>query len=98
MQAGLLVIAPDVGGIGEVVNERTLILVSGEQRVEEYVEAIEAALGDPARFYQRIETRARYVAEHHTWNGLVAALQQTPGYLGEDGTSPTSNETDLNHG
>ena len=98
MQAGLLVIAPDVGGISEVVNERTGVLISGEQRVEHYVEAIETVLRDPARFRQRAENGTRFVTEHHTWNGFVTGLRQIPGYLGDDSASPPPAATQPDEG
>jgi glycosyltransferase involved in cell wall biosynthesis len=46
--SGIPVIAPDVGGISEMIREETGYLVSGPDAVEEFVAYVQAIFSDPA--------------------------------------------------
>lgn len=74
------VVAPDVGGVPELVCEDTGWLVRGARNVAGYVDALEAIRRDPAEARRRAENLARLVRERHCWPRFVETLQSIPGY------------------
>lgn len=79
--AGLPIIAPDVGGIKELINESTGFLVSHAEAVDEYVGYIKRIQGDYHLAMRRAESAKSLIASRHSWASFVQRLSQVPGYL-----------------
>jgi glycosyltransferase involved in cell wall biosynthesis len=81
MKSGLLVVAPDVGGIAEVVDDDSGLLVRNTDEPGAYAEAIERAFRDPETYRRVAENGRRRVAETHTRAAFLETLKTAPGYL-----------------
>jgi glycosyltransferase involved in cell wall biosynthesis len=79
--AGLPVIAPDVGGIKELINDETGFLVSGPEAVGEYVEYIKGIERDYRVVAPKVAAARALIESRHSWQSFVAKLRQAPGYL-----------------
>jgi glycosyltransferase involved in cell wall biosynthesis len=79
--AGLPVIAPDVGGIKEVINESTGFLVSRPDGVEEYVECLKGLLNNSELSSPKVEAARALVATRHSWESFVSSLRRVPQYF-----------------
>jgi glycosyltransferase involved in cell wall biosynthesis len=79
--AGLPVIAPDVGGIKEFINDDTGFLVSGPEESAEYVRHLEAIQRNYQIVVPKIESAQRLIESRHSWASFVSAIEQLPGYL-----------------
>lgn len=79
--AGLPVIAPDVGGVGELINERTGFLVSRADAVEEYVSYIKMILTNPRIADERMIAAKDLIRSRHSWSAFVERLKGVPGYV-----------------
>lgn len=77
----LPVIAPDVGGIGELINDKTGFLVSHAEAVDEYVEMIRHILRNRQIVASKIEAAIQLVETRHSWESFVNRLKQVPGYF-----------------
>jgi glycosyltransferase involved in cell wall biosynthesis len=80
---GLPIVAPDVGGIGEFIDQETGWLVSGPNAVEEYVQALDEIHRSPAAARRRVTAAQRRLLERHTWKAYRESLARLPGYFGE---------------
>jgi len=80
---GLPIVAPDVGGIGEFIDETTGWLVSGPEAVDEYVAALRAIRGDPAEAGRRVGAAQERLLARHSWARFEEVLHAIPGYLHE---------------
>lgn len=81
--AGLPVIAPDVGGVNELINETTGFLVSRPEAVDEYVEYLKIILNNYEVVIPKVEAASALVATRHSWNSFVSSLRQVPQYFSE---------------
>jgi glycosyltransferase involved in cell wall biosynthesis len=88
--AGLPVIAPDVGGIKEVINESTGFLVSRPEAVDEYVAYLRGVLDKPELAAHKVSAAQALVATRHSWEAFVARLRQVPQYFVSEGVSTTT--------
>jgi glycosyltransferase involved in cell wall biosynthesis len=86
MATGLPVIAPLVGGIGELVTEDTGFPVSGPDAVGEYVGRLREVLADRSLAGPRVRAATELLRERHSRKAFVARLREVPGYL--SGASP----------
>lgn len=77
---GIPVIAPDVGGVPELVHEETGYLVHGARNIEGYLEALDAIRRDPDVALERARNLATLVRERHAWSRFSASLRDVPDY------------------
>lgn len=77
---GIPVVAPDVGGVPELVGDDTGYLVRGAGNVEGYVEALESIRRDPAEAARRARNLLALVNERHSWSKFAEALKGIPDY------------------
>lgn len=78
---GIPVIAPTVGGVGELVSAETGYPLPERPTVDDYEQALRAVLADPLDAVVRAERMLERVRTRHSWKAFVAALEQVPGYL-----------------
>jgi glycosyltransferase involved in cell wall biosynthesis len=78
---GLAIVAPDVGGVSELVNAVSGWLVQRFDHVEGYLSALATVLGDPAERCRRAEAARRTVSERHTFEAFANQLAKVPNYL-----------------
>lgn len=78
---GLPIVAPDVGGIAELVSDRTGYLVSPEAGVSDFVLAIREVLASPAESARRVECCQELLRQRHSWASFSSAVVSVPGYL-----------------
>ncbi|MEQ9812304.1 MAG: glycosyltransferase family 4 protein [Azospirillaceae bacterium] len=78
---GLPIVAPDVGGIGEFIDESTGWLVSGPEAIDEYVAALRAIRSDPAEAGRRVAAAQERLVERHSRARFEQVLHAIPGYL-----------------
>lgn len=81
ISAGLPVIAPNVGGIKELIDDNTGFLASHAEAVDEYVEFLKKILDDHRVVVPKVEAAKALVETRHSWNSFVSKLRQVPGYF-----------------
>lgn len=79
--AGFPVIAPDVGGIKELINDATGFLVSGPDAVGDYVRYLKSIQSDYQIAASRIRSAQGLIESRHSWSSFISALEQLPRYL-----------------
>jgi glycosyltransferase involved in cell wall biosynthesis len=79
--AGLPVIAPNVGGISELIGPETGYLVSGAEAVDEDLAALRAVAVSPAAAAEKAAAAASLVSQRHSWPAFAARLRGIQGYL-----------------
>ena len=77
---GIPVIAPDVGGVPELVGDDTGYLVRGAGNVQGYVQALESIRCDPGEAARRARNLAALVNERHNWSKFSETLKGIPEY------------------
>jgi len=81
MKSGLLVIAPDVGGIAEVVNDDTGILIKEHNDPAAYANAIEQAFENTTKFHKIAATGSKRISDGFTDTAFVESMKKVKGYL-----------------
>lgn len=81
MAVEIPVIAPAIGGVGELVDEETGWLVDRFDDVDEYQVAISDAMRNPVLRRIRAEAGRRRISERHTVRSFVESLERLPDYL-----------------
>ena len=76
--AGLPIVAPDVGGIGELVDHRTGWLVAGADDPAPYVEALREIRDDPGLATKRTRAMRTRLNANHGWNRYREILASEP--------------------
>jgi glycosyltransferase involved in cell wall biosynthesis len=79
--AGLPVVAPDVGGIGELIDCRSGWLVSGSDAVDEYVAALDEMRAHPHEAARRVQTAQQRLLERHSWDAFERSIRAIPDFL-----------------
>ncbi|WP_410963352.1 glycosyltransferase, partial [Salmonella sp. SAL4455] len=65
--AGLPIVAPDVGGIAEFLNNETGYLVGADADAGEFARAIRSALGNPGETARRVKRARELLTRRHGW-------------------------------
>jgi glycosyltransferase involved in cell wall biosynthesis len=78
---GLPIVAPDVGGIAELIGDDAGYLVADCQNPEEYVEKLDLVFACPATAVRRAARAASLVESRHSFDAFVKSHGQIPGYL-----------------
>jgi glycosyltransferase involved in cell wall biosynthesis len=81
MKSGLLVVAPDVGGIAEIVGDDSGVLVRDPNGPGAFADAIERVFRDPEVYRPAAENGSRRVTKAHTRTAFLEGLKNVPGYL-----------------
>lgn len=81
MGAGIPVIAPLVGGVGEILTQETGFPVSRFDAVEEYVQALRAISNDAQEAHRRARRARELIAAEYSLSAFDRALHELPGYL-----------------
>jgi glycosyltransferase involved in cell wall biosynthesis len=80
---GLPVIAPDVGGIREIIDADTGWLVSSPVAVDEYVDALKQIESAPDEAARRVAKAQERLAAVYSYRNFVRSLETVPGFLPE---------------
>ncbi len=78
---GLPVVAPDVGGISEIIDSTTGWLVSSSDAVDEYVDALNEIEKYPKEAAKRVARAQERLVEFHSMKTFIRALESVPGYV-----------------
>ncbi|WP_157096930.1 glycosyltransferase family 4 protein, partial [Cupriavidus oxalaticus] len=78
---GIPIIAPDVGGVGELIDETTGFLVSAQAAPEEYVHALRTIGSSRELAVGRAAGLLKLIDERHTWTAFCRRLTEVPNYL-----------------
>jgi glycosyltransferase involved in cell wall biosynthesis len=78
---GLPIIAPDVGGISDFINEQTGWLVSNSDAVDEYVAAIAEIESKPDLARQKVLAAQELMTSRHNWEEFRRSFSAVPGFL-----------------
>lgn len=78
---GLPIVAPDVGGVAELVDETTGWLAKGAGNVDSYLKALDAALNDAQESHVRACAALVRVRQLHSPESFERRLAQIPGYM-----------------
>ena len=76
--AGLPIVASKVGGIGELVDQRTGWPVAATDDPEPYVQALSEIADDPNRAARRVATMHARLRENHDWKRYREILAREP--------------------
>ncbi|XEG74308.1 glycosyltransferase family 4 protein [Pseudomonas sp. abacavir_1] len=79
--AGLPIVAETVGGISELLDERSGYPLQPGAGALAYVEAIRAALGDSVEAAGRVENAQARIRDRHSWTAFERGVAALPGYL-----------------
>jgi glycosyltransferase involved in cell wall biosynthesis len=71
MGEGVLIVAPDEGGVSEIVNDRTGVLVRPWDAVEQYVEALERLEKMRLDLTDRVAAGQKLLRERHSWRHFL---------------------------
>lgn len=74
--SGIPIVGSVVGGIGEVLTERTGWPVIDPHDAQQYVDGLHEALFDPAKAAGRTREMRALLADQHSWTGFDASLHQ----------------------
>lgn len=78
---GIPVIAPTVGGVGELVSPDTGYPLPELPSVDDYEQALRAVSQEPFDALTRAERMLERVLDRHTWDSFIAAVAAVPGYI-----------------
>lgn len=73
---GIPIVASAVGGIPELVTDKTGWIIADYKNPEEYVSSLKEICSFPAEANARSEQMLSYVNELHSWSGYVSAFVQ----------------------
>ena len=79
---GIPVIAPTVGGVGELVSTETGFPLPEQPSASDYQMALNTVMQQPQEAASRADRMLDLIFRRHTWEGFVEALAEIPGYLG----------------
>lgn len=76
--AGLPIIAPDVGGIGELIDKQTGWLIADTDDPASYVKALAEIRDNPRQAVKRVEAMRGRLRENHDWKRYREILTSEP--------------------
>lgn len=76
------VIAPTVGGVGELITEKTGYPLPELPSVDDYVAAMTSIISSPEEARERSKSLLKLIEFRHSWPAFVAAVVALPGYVG----------------
>lgn len=79
--AGIPIVAPAVGGIGELVCEQTGWLVSDPMDASAYIEALREIKAHPDEAARRAANMMSLIATRHAWPAYVTAMNISPSFV-----------------
>jgi glycosyltransferase involved in cell wall biosynthesis len=78
---GIPVIAPVVGGVGELVSSQTGFPLQEEPTVQDYEEALQLIRTNPAEAATRAQALKNLVETRHSWRTFLKSVQTIPEYI-----------------
>ncbi len=82
MAAGLAVVAPNVGGVGElIIPGQTGYLISPYDDVEAFVAALDRIAAHPGSAAELVHNGYRLLSRRHSWSSFARAVTTAPGYV-----------------
>jgi glycosyltransferase involved in cell wall biosynthesis len=78
---GLPIIAPDVGGVPELINSNTGFLVHGSRNVSGYLDAIMSIREDPAEAIRRSRNLQEVIKNRHSWQQFIENVLRIQDYV-----------------
>ncbi|EDT40334.1 glycosyltransferase family 4 protein [Burkholderia ambifaria] len=77
---GVPIVAPAVGGVGELITDATGYLLPENPTANDYRAAMEAMIADPATTDTRARSLVELIDERHTWPRFVECVRELEGY------------------
>jgi glycosyltransferase involved in cell wall biosynthesis/SAM-dependent methyltransferase len=81
---GVPVVAPTVGGVGELVTHSTGYPLPEQPAIADYVDALKKIQSDPLDASSKAQNLLRLIEERHSWTAFEAATKEIPEYLDKD--------------
>jgi len=94
--AGLPIVAPDIGGIGDFINKEDLLGASAD--VSAYVNDIESLLVSSAKRQERIERQNESLRTSRSFEAFLGGLEKLDGYMLVRGQQTGALKTAMNDG
>ncbi|MFZ3151595.1 MAG: glycosyltransferase [Anaerolineaceae bacterium] len=82
---GVPIIAPNVGGVGELINAETGFLLPEKPTSQDYLEAMRKIKDNPQEAARRAENLLELILMRHTWDHFLGDVKNVPGYLSGSG-------------
>jgi glycosyltransferase involved in cell wall biosynthesis len=82
---GMPLVAPDVGGIGELIDDETGWLISRPDAVGEYADALAQIHEEPKEAGRRVVAAQQRLLRHYSMDAFLGGLRAVPSYLGPAG-------------
>jgi len=89
LASGLAVLAPDIGGIHEVILPDSGFLIGRCDDVPAYVEAIRRVTANPQLIFAERDKRLKFLSEQYSPPAFLASLARMPLYTLSETRSPT---------
>lgn len=86
---GIPIVAPTVGGVGELITAETGYPLPERPTADDYEQALLAIVADPEGAQRRAASLSKCLGERHRWSQFVRAVAAVPGY----GATPASHRT-----
>lgn len=80
---GIPLIAPTVGGVGELVSDQTGYPLKENPEPADYIEAMQAIAGAPEVALAKAQRLCALIDERHGWNAFAQCVRALHGYLPE---------------
>ena len=84
---GIPVIAPTVGGIGELISGATGYPLPEQPTVDDYAQALQAIAENPTEALHRSERLHKLILQRHSWDSFTASVSALPNYLSQPSTN-----------
>jgi len=81
-QAGLPIVASDVGGVSELIDSETGWLIHDYEKAEDYANAIREIWDNPALAQRKARMLKDRVKERHSWKRYLSVATQPSCFLG----------------